>query len=83
MFIRYSSLYTKKIKENFMTDISITINKDLHKKIAKIAEKNGLNLNECIVRALNGYVEDYEDVYKTDICAVDNLERSFFLSIGE
>ena len=26
---------------------------------------------------------NYEDVYKTDRCTVNNLERSFFLSIGE
>ncbi len=66
-----------------MTEISVTINEDLRKKIAKIAEKNGQNLNDCVAKALAAYVEEYEDVYKTDICAVDNLERSFFLSIGE
>ncbi len=66
-----------------MTDVSVSINADLQKKIAKIAKKNGQSFNELVARALTQYVEDYEDVYKTDVCAVDNLERSFFLSIGE
>lgn len=66
-----------------MTDVSVSINADLQKKIAKIAKKNGQSFNELVARALTQYVEDYEDVYKTDVCSVDNLERSFFLSIGE
>lgn len=66
-----------------MTDVSVSINADLQKKIAKIAKKNGQSFDELVVKALAQYVEDYEDVYKTDVCAVDNLERSFFLSIGE
>lgn len=66
-----------------MTTISVSINADLQKKIAKIAKKNGQSLDDCIAKALSHYVDEYEDVYKTDICAVDNLERSFFLSIGE
>ncbi|MDO5387401.1 MAG: hypothetical protein Q4F75_09075 [Pseudomonadota bacterium] len=66
-----------------MTDVSVSINADLQKKIAKIAKKNGQSFDELVAKALAQYVEDYEDVYKTDVCAVDNLERSFFLSIGE
>ena len=69
-----------------MTDISLKINEDLLQKLAKIAEKSGQNVNEVAISALSAYVEDYEDVYKTDLtdlCSVDNLERSFFLSIGE
>lgn len=83
MFITYPLLYNKKIKEDFMTEISISLNADLKKKITKIARKNGQSVDEVITKALASYVEEYEDVYKTDICAVDNLERSFFLSIGE
>lgn len=66
-----------------MTAISVSINNDLHKKLAKIACKSGRSLEDCLVLALQNYVEEYEDVYKTDLCAVDNLERSFFLAIGE
>lgn len=75
--------YHTNIKEDFMTDISITVDADLKKKIAKIAKKNGLSFDAIVAKALSTYVEEYEDVYKTDLCSVDNLERSFFLSIGE
>ena len=66
-----------------MTNISVNISSELNKKIALIAQKSGLNLDECVALALSEYIENYEDVYKTDICSVDNLERSFFLAIGE
>ncbi len=66
-----------------MRQISVSLSDDLQNKISKIAAKSGKSLDECVALALKDYVENYEDVYKTDICAVDNLERSFFLSIGE
>ena len=66
-----------------MRQISVSLPDDLQNKISKIAAKSGKSLDECVALALRDYVENYEDVYKTDICAVDNLERSFFLSIGE
>lgn len=66
-----------------MTDISLKIDEDLMQKLAKIAEKSGQSINDVALSALSAYVDDYEDVYKTDLCSVDNLERSFFLSIGE
>ena len=66
-----------------MSAISITINANLEKKINKIASKSGRSFDECVALALQNYADDYEDVYKTDLCAVDSLERSFFLSIGE
>ena len=66
-----------------MTDISLKIDEDLMQKLAKIAEKSGQSINDVALSALSTYVEEYEDVYKTDLCSVDNLERSFFLSIGE
>ena len=66
-----------------MHQISVSLPDDLQNKISKIAAKSGKSLDECVALALKDYVENYEDVYKTDLCAVDNLERSFFLSIGE
>lgn len=66
-----------------MRKISVSLSDDLQKKISQIAAKSGKSLDECVALALRDYVENYEDVYKTDLCAVDNLERSFFLSIGE
>lgn len=66
-----------------MTKLSVSISADLNKKIAKIAEKSGRSADDVVALALRDYVENYEDVYKTDLCTVDNLERAFFLSIGE
>lgn len=66
-----------------MSSISVSLNDALKAKLVRIAEKSGKSVEECVALALRDYVENYEDVYKTDLCAVDNLERSFFLSIGE
>ncbi len=66
-----------------MRSISVSLNDELRDKIEKIAKNSGRSLDDCIASALRSYVEDYEDVRGTDLCAVDNLERSFFLSIGE
>lgn len=66
-----------------MSNISVSISDGLNAKLALIAQKSGKTVDECIALALRDYIENYEDVYKTDLCAVDNLERSFFLSIGE
>ena len=66
-----------------MSSISVSLNDALKAKLARIAEKSGKSVEECVALALRDYVENYEDFYKTDLCAVDNLERSFFLSIGE
>ena len=66
-----------------MRKISVMVNDDLQYKIEKIAQKSGRSVDDCVALALRDYIENYEDIYKTDLCAVDNLERSFFLSIGE
>ncbi len=66
-----------------MRKISVSVNDELRSKIETIAAKSGRSLDECVAAALRGYIDEYEDVYRTDLCAVDNLERSFFLSIGE
>ena len=66
-----------------MSKLAVNINDELKYKIEKIAQKSGRSLDDCVAIALRNYVEEYEDVYRTDLCAVDNLERSFFLSIGE
>ena len=66
-----------------MPRISVSVNDELRSKIEKIAGRSGRSLDECVAVALRNYVDEYEDVYRADLCAVDNLERSFFLSIGE
>lgn len=66
-----------------MSRVTFEISAQLHQKLAAVAAKSGLSLAEVAEQAVAEYVENYEDVYKTDLCTVDNLERSFFLSIGE
>ncbi len=66
-----------------MSKVSISVSEDLKQKINAIAVKSGKSFDECIALALRDYVDNYEDVYKTDLCSVSQLERSFFLSIGE
>lgn len=66
-----------------MSAISVSLNKNLYLKLTAIAEKSGRSLDDCLDLALSEYVENYEDVYKTDLNSVNSLERSFFLSIGE
>ena len=66
-----------------MSKISVSLSQDMQEKVSAIAAKSGRSVEECIALALRDYVDNYEDVYKTDVCAVDNLERAFFLSIGE
>lgn len=66
-----------------MKAVSVSLNQNLHVKLARMAEKSGLPIEECLRLAVEEYVDNYEDVYKTDLNSVNNLERSFFLSIGE
>ena len=66
-----------------MTNISVAINEDLKQKISDLAQKSGVSLEQFVAKALSEYVENNEDDCRTDFCSVSNLERSFFLSIGE
>lgn len=66
-----------------MSRISVSLSEELNQKISAIAAKSGKTLDDCVALALRDYIDNYEDVYKTDLCSVDNLERAFFLSIGE
>ncbi len=66
-----------------MGNISVSISDDLQKRISAVAVKSGRSVEDCVALALRDYIENYEDVYKTDLCSVDKLERAFFLSIGE
>ncbi len=75
--------YHEKIKEDFMTNLSVNISAELMAKLEKIANKSGRSKDECLELALAEYVDNFEDFYQTDLNSVDQLERSFFLSIGE
>ena len=66
-----------------MSRITFEISEQLHQKLAAVAAKSGRSLAEVAEQAVADYIENYEDVYKTDLSTVDNLERAFFLSIGE
>ncbi len=66
-----------------MKTVSVALNQKLYAKLTLMAEKSGRSVDECFELAVGEYVENYEDVYKTDLNSVNSLERSFFLSIGE
>ena len=63
--------------------VSVALNQKLYSKLTLMAEKSGRSVDECLELAVGEYVDNYEDVYKTDLNSVNSLERSFFLSIGE
>ena len=58
------------------TAIDVYKRQDLNRKIAAIAAKSGKTVDDCIALALRDYIDNYEDVYKTDLCSVDSLELS-------
>ena len=66
-----------------MKTVSVALNQKLYAKLTLMAEKSGRSVDECLELAAGEYVDNYEDVYKTDLNSVNSLERSFFLSIGE
>ena len=66
-----------------MKTVSVALNQKLYAKLTLMAEKSGRLVDECLELAVGEYVDNYEDVYKTDLNSVNSLERSFFLSIGE
>ena len=66
-----------------MKTFSVVLNQKFYSKLILMAEKSGHSVDECLEFAVSEYVDNYEDVYKTDLNSVSNIERSFFLSIGE
>ncbi len=66
-----------------MKTVSVALNQNLYAKLVLMAEKSGRSVDECLELAVGEYVENYEDIYKTDLNSVSSLERSFFLSVGE
>lgn len=66
-----------------MSNISVSLDKNLYGKLARLAAKSGRPVEDCLELAVAEYVENYEDAYRTDLNAVDSLERSFFLAVGE
>ena len=66
-----------------MKTVSFALNQNLYAKLVLMAEKSGRSVDECFELAVGEYVENFEDIYKTDLNSVSSLERSFFLSVGE
>ena len=66
-----------------MSKVSINISEELQSKLVEIANKKHCSFEECIEVALREYTDNYTDFYKTDFCAVDNAERSFFFAAAE
>ncbi len=66
-----------------MNRLSFSVSESLYGQLLKIAKSKGCSVEELAVSALSGYAADCEDEARTDLCMVDNLERSFFLALGE
>ncbi len=66
-----------------MTDISVTLSKELYQKLQTLSAKSGCSVEDSLELAVTEYVENYEDVYGTDLNSVSSLERSFFFSAAE
>ena len=61
----------------------IVINSSMYQKLQKIASKENIELRECLERALNDYIDNYEDTRRADLECMNNTERAFFLSVAE
>lgn len=66
-----------------MSNISVSLDKNLYGKLAELAAKSGRSAEDCLELAVSEYIENYEDSYRTDLNAVDSLERSFFFAAAE
>jgi metal-responsive CopG/Arc/MetJ family transcriptional regulator len=61
----------------------VNIDRELMKKLEKVASKKGCSVEECVRLALREYIEGVEEFYHTDLNAVSAGERSFFLTVGK
>ena len=50
-----------------MKTVSVALNQNLYAKLVLMAEKSGRSVDECLELAVGEYVENYEDIYKTDL----------------
>lgn len=66
-----------------MRQVSVNISEELYRKISAVAQKSNRSFEDCTALALAEYAENFEDFYKADLCSVDQMERSFFLALGE
>ena len=66
-----------------MSNISVSLDKNLYGKLTELAAQSGRSVTDCLELAVAEYVENYEDAYRTDLNAVDSVERSFFFAVAE
>lgn len=66
-----------------MSNISVSLDKNLYGKLAELAAQSGRSVEDCLELAVTEYIENYEDACRTDLNAVDRLERSFFFAAAE
>ena len=62
---------------------NISINSSIYKKMQNIALSQNCDLRECLERALNEYIDNYEDSSSSDLENLLPNERVFFLSVAE
>jgi len=62
---------------------SILINSSIYQKLCKIASAENCDMRDCLERALNDYIENYEDARRDGLETMNKTERAFFLSVAE
>ena len=48
-----------------------------------IALSQNCELRDCLEKALNEYIDNYQDTSTSDLENLTNTERAFFLSVAE
>ena len=66
-----------------MTIVSAQLDEATFNELKSIALKNGLSVEDCIVRAVKAYTAEYEDDFRADFFFFFSSERAFFFSAGE
>ena len=62
---------------------NISINSSIYKKMQNIALSQNCELRDCLEKALNEYIDNYQDTSTSDLENLTNTERAFFLSVAE
>lgn len=61
----------------------VVINSSVYQKLLQIASAQNCELTDCLERALNDYIENYEDTRRSDLECMTGAERAFFFSAAE
>jgi len=63
-----------------LSNLTVSVNSDLKKKLFSLARKNGASVEECLNQALAEYVENWDDFYNSDLFST-NDEKAYFSSL--